>query len=324
MLDLALYDRVRIYRRPLMQRLIADFFLRFDYRKVEIVVEGRENLPETPVIFAMNHTDNFNYWPFQYSLHRDPGVYTATWVKGKNYEHPLVAEFMRLTNNIPIASRGYVITRDFIDVTGRRPEPDEYRALRTALDELGDVDASAVPRALLEQGRDMLGRRFEPERESYVDAMDDLMRQLMDRFVKMNEHAVDIGVHILVFPEGTRSIRLSRGHIGLAQMALHLGIPIVPVGCNGCDLVYTSRSAFTKPGRIVYRIGEPMPIEGFADVAPKERFEPFTRETEAKHTDALQAVVDRVMDEINELLDERHRYGEDRASDGTRGTDRFV
>ena len=50
-----------------------------------------------PVIYAMNHTDNFNYWPFQYSLHCAFQRYTATWVKGKNYEGTISSAFMRWT-----------------------------------------------------------------------------------------------------------------------------------------------------------------------------------------------------------------------------------
>ena len=321
MLDLGLYDRVYLSARPPVQRFIAEAFLRFDYRKVDLVVEGLDNLPGRPVIFAMNHTDNYNYWPFQYSLHKE-GMYTATWVKGKNYEHPGVSLFMSVTNNIPIASRGFVITRDFLNVTGRRPEPEEYRALRDAADSLGDVDATSVPRAVLDQARDMLGRRFEPAKENYAEALDALMRLLMRRFVDLNERAHELGVHILVFPQGSRSIRLSRGHPGIAQMALHLNAPIVPVGCNGCDRVYTSRSIRTKPGRVVYRIGKPM--EDWGALAPAEPFEPYTRETGTLHRDRFQAIVARVMGRIDDLLDERHKFSEDGESDGTHGTDRFV
>ena len=321
MLDLALYDRVHLSARPPVQRFIAEAFLRFDYQKVDLVVEGLDNLPGRPVLFAMNHTDNYNYWPFQYSLHKE-GAYTATWVKGKNYENPFISALMCWTNNLPIASRGYVITRDFLNVTGRRPEPAEYRAFRDAADTLGDVDPASVPHAVLAQGRDMLGRRFDPDEEKYTEALDALMRLLMGRFVDLNERAFGLGTHILTFPQGTRSVRLSRGHPGLAQMALHLKAPIVPVGCNGCDLVYTGRSIRTQPGRIVYRIGKPMTDWG--ELAPGEPFEPFSREAEAKHRHRFQTIVDRVMHAIDGLLDERHKFSDDQRSDGTDGTDRFV
>lgn len=324
MLDLALYDRIQLRRYPPVQRFIADAFLRFDYRNVDIVVEGIERIPAHPVLYAMNHTDNFNYWPLQYSLHRHDERYTATWVKGKNFEHPFVSLFMRSTNNIPIASRGYLVTRDFLATAGRRPDEREYRALRDAVNEGQAISAADVPRDVLERARDMLGRRFDPARESYAEAMNALFGAMMRRFLDLNRHALDLGLDLLVFPQGTRSVRLSRGHIGVIQAALSLGATVVPVGCNGCDLVYPGRSIVSKPGRVVYRIGEPFSPEDLADLAPAEPFEPFSRDAESRHRGAFQALTDRIMERIDGLLDERHRFTEDGASDGTRGTDRFV
>jgi 1-acyl-sn-glycerol-3-phosphate acyltransferase len=324
MLDLALYDRIRLNTRPPVQRLIADGFLRFNYRKVDLQVEGMENIPDHPVIYAMNHTDNFNYWPFQYSLHVRKKRYTAAWVKGKNFEHPAVSAFMRYTNNIPIASRGYLITRDFIATMRRRPTDDEYRAIRDAVNHDAPIPEGAVPRELTHTPRDMMGRRFDPARESYPTALDQLFRTMMRRFLELNAHALAIGLDLLVFPQGTRSIRLSRGHIGVIQAALALKATVVPVGCNGSDLVYPGKSFVAKPGRIVYRVGKPFEPEDFADLAPTEGFEPFSRETEAVHRARLQALTDRVMERIDTLLDERHRFSDDRTSDGTRGTARFV
>ncbi|MGE0788652.1 MAG: lysophospholipid acyltransferase family protein [Sandaracinaceae bacterium] len=328
MLDLGLYDRVWLSRRPPAQRLIAELFLRFDYRNVDLRLEGVERLPEHPVVLAMNHTDNFNYWPLQYQLHK-LDRYTATWVKGKNYEHPGVSAFMRVTNNIPIASRGYVITRDFLGVMGRRPEPEEYRALRDAVDrgeavEREAVERGVVPRKVLEQGRDMLGRRFDPARERYDQAVQRLMDRFTERFLDLNREAYRIGCDLLVFPQGTRSVRLSRGHIGLAQIACVLGADIVPVGCNGTDGVYPGRSFRARPGRAVYRIGAPMPLSSFADLLPDPPRDAFSREAEREHRAAFQAIVDRVMDRIDGLLDEPYRYTRDKESEGTRETERFV
>jgi len=323
MLTLSLYDRVRLRTRPPLQRAIADGFLRLDYRKVDLKVEGLERIPKTSVIYAMNHTDNFNYWPFQYTLHREFARYTATWVKGKNYEGVVSGAFMRWTNNIPIASRGYVITRDFVNTVGRQPTREEYRALRNAVDDLAPV-VGDVPTAILEQPRDILGRAFEPSREGYHEAMDQLMQQMMARFVEKNEEALRSDLDVLVFPQGTRSRRLSRGHIGLAQIALHLGATIVPVGCSGSDEVYTSRSFIAKPGAITYRIGEPIPPEHWEGIAPTESFTPFDRHDEETHREAFQAVVDQVMERIDGLVDEPYRFSDDRSSEGTTGVDRFV
>ncbi len=230
---------------------------------------------------------------------------------------------MRWTNNIPVASRGYVITRDFVNTIGRRPTPEEYRALRQAVDTLDAVDSGAVPAPILEEPRNILGRPFAPEREGYAGAVDDLMSQLMDRFVTMNREALALGLHVLVFPQGTRSRRLSKGHIGLAQVALHLGATIVPVGCSGSDEVYTSRSFIAKPGAITYRVGEPLPPSTWSGLVPDDAT-PFDRADEAAHRDGYQTVVDRVMEAIDGLVDEPYRFSSDQTSDGSAGADRFV
>ncbi len=323
MLDLALYDRVRLHPRPPVQRLIADGFLRWDYRKFDLRVEGLERIPSVPVIYAMNHTDNFNYWPFQYTLHRRFQRYTATWVKGKNYEGAVSSAFMRWTNNIPVASRGYVITRDFMSTVGRRPSDAEYRTLRRAVDDLAPLEGD-VPRAIRHQPRIMLGRPFEPSREDYPHAVDALMEALNKRFLHQNRRALDLGLDLLVFPQGTRSRRLSRGHMGLAQVALYLQATIVPVGCSGSDEVYTGRSFIAKPGAITYRVGDPIGPDEWAHLAPSVPFVPFTRRDEAAFGENFQAVVDHVMERIHELVDEPYGFSDDRQSGGSQGSSRFV
>jgi 1-acyl-sn-glycerol-3-phosphate acyltransferase len=327
MLDLDRLRRTTLSGKPKVQRFVAHVLLTPNYRiypGVEIVLEGLDNIPNEPVFFAMNHTDAFNYWPFQYQIWQERDRYTATWVKGKNYESKWSAGFLALTNNIPIPSRGYLITRDFITVTGRRPSDDEYEVLRKLV-ENEEVDGAikAVPPEVLERARDMLGRAFDPTRESYGECQRNLLREMMAAFVDLNRQAFDKKLDIIVFPEGTRSKRLSRGRPGLAQMAYALRRPVVPVGCNGCDLVYPNRKPFAHKGRIVYRFGKPVPEEIVRQHDPGP-FEPFLPADEKKHKAKFQAFVDYTMDRINELLDERHRYTEDRASTGTQGTDRFV
>lgn len=324
MLDLALFRRTELHTKPIVQRLIADGFLRFDYRNVELVIEGLERLPKSPVIYAMNHTDNFNYWPLQYSLHRRFGRYTATWVKGKNFEHPFVAAFMSATNNVPVASRGYLVTRDFVTSMRRRPTETEYRAIRDALESGAPLDPARVPAPLLSTPRDLFGRPFDPTRERYDEAIDAVFGEMMRLFVELNRHALAIDLDVLVFPEGSRSTRLSKGHIGLAQVALHLGATIVPIGCSGSDRVYPGKSFSAKAGRIVYRIGEPMPPAAFADIAPTESFVPFDRGDEARHRSAFELVTERVMERIDGLLDPEYRFSDDRTSTGTSGSDRFL
>lgn len=331
MLDLQRLERIRLSRHPLGQRVVGWALLMPNYRlppRVRIDLEGAERVPDEPVIFAMNHTDRYNYWPFQYAWWRRCDRFTATWVKGKYYENPAVATFMELTNNLPTVSRGYLITRDFLSTMERRPSDAEYEALRTFVDatargEPSEPDA-AVPRAILERPRDMLGRRFEPARESYASAVDALFRQMMRRFVELNEQAARVGLDLLIFPQGTRSKRLSRGHVGLAQMAMHLDLPVVPVGCSGSDRVYPGGSPLARPGHVIYRFGDPIRRQDAVAWVDAREFEPFTPEAERTHHAAFQRYVDEVMQRIDGLVDEDYRFTHDGASEGVSGSSRFV
>jgi len=325
MLDLPRMMRIRLTARPRVQRVVAYLMLKPNYElppRVQIELEGLENLPDEPVIFAMNHTDRYNYWPFQYTLWRKKDRFTATWVKGKYYQNPFVGKFMELTNNIPTVSRGYLISRDFINTIGRPPTDEEYAALRKIVEQGGE-NHEGIPQEIFTKKRDLLGREFDPLTESYSDCVNALFRAMMARFVELNAEALEKGLDVLVFPEGTRSVRLSRGHIGLAQIALAMDRPIVPVGCNGSDLSYPGSSPIAKKGRIVYRIGEPITRETLAEYRPEEAFAPFTPEAESKHRERFQALVDLVMGRINVLLDERHQRDETSAAK-KRGASRFV
>ncbi len=325
MLDLAQLDRIRLTPHSWAQVALQRYFLWPQYRihpRVKIDFEGYEKVPREPVVFAMNHTDYYTFFPFMAELIRLSNRFTAAWVKGKNYDSPAMAKFMEITNQIPVPSRGYVIARDFVTLIGRRPTEREYAALRRYLDRGEAPDG--VPAELIETRRDVLGRVFDPARETYAEAMDALMRGMMGRFVGLNQKAFDAGLDLLVFPQGTRSVRLSRGHIGLAEVALHFKKTIVPVSANNLDIVYPGSSILAKPGHVTYRFGDPIPHEELRAFAPAEPFEPFSHEAEAKHRATFQALVDMVMDRINERLDERHKYNENRRSDGLADTSRFV
>src|SRR5690606_5599364 len=136
-------------------------------------------------------------------------------------------------------------------------------------------------------------------KESYGTAVDRLFRTMMARFVELNKEAFDLGLDVIVFPQGTRSIRLSKGHVGLAQIALKYKKTVVPVGCNGSDKVYPGSSPVAKAGEVVYRIGRPIPFEEMAQFHIPEDYEPFTSEAEAQWNAQFQGYVDVVMDRIN-------------------------
>ncbi len=330
MLDLDRMNRITLSAQPVFQRVVAYLLLMPNYSippGVTITLEGAEKIPDEPVIFAMNHTDRYNYWPFMLEHWRQHGRFIATWVKGKYYESPTVGFFMELTNNIPTVSRGYVITKDFLSTVGRRPSDEEYRALRdwvNAVAEGADLPPpEGAPRALLDPPRDILGRRYDPARESYAQAVDGVFRLMMRRFVELNEEAAELGLDLLIFPQGTRSKRLSAGRPGLSQIAMHLDRAVVPVGCSGCDRLYPSGSPVAKPGHVVYRFGEPLRRADAAAWVERGRFEPFSAEAERDFADEFQRYVDDVMARIEPLVDPEYRFASD--GDGEiKGSDRFV
>lgn len=336
MLDLDRLNRIQLRARPRFQEVMGGVFLEPMYRfapKVDIEFEGFEKVlaHDGPVIFAMNHTDRFNYFPFQWYLWRKHGRYTAAWVKGKYYEVPVVSHFLEAAAQIPVPSRGYLIARDFKTATGKKITDAEYEAIRVRLDALmrgelpeGTALPDDLPKELQSVPRNMLGVDFDPAKHDYFSRIRDVFAMMMERFVDMNREALEKELHLIVFPQGTRSIRLSKGHIGLAQMAMHLNIPIVPVGCNGCDRVYPGNSPIPKRGRIVYRFGDLITPERMKAHQPDEPFAPFNPADEWRHRAKFQGLVDEVMLEINALLDPCYQLREDWQSDGVKGADRFL
>lgn len=323
MLTLERIQQIQLTPRPLAQRMLAALLIHVDYRiprRTEIVVEGLEHVLGTgPAFLAMNHTDRYNYWPFQCHLHLH-GRYTTTWVKGKYYDSAPMGRFMDLMSNIPLASRGYVIATAWKQAAMGPLGGEAYRTLRDV------VDGRAPVATALEQGG--ATERFVRAHggQGFGEQMQARFGRLMREVMRLNQQALDIGLNVLVFPQGTRSIRLSRGHTGLMQVAQHLGAPIIPIGCSGSDKLYPGDLPFSKGGRVVYRCGPPLQLDGPELGAHRVRapFTPLTRAATAEHGEAFQAATDVVMDHIDALLDPPYRYAADRASDGVSGVDRFV
>lgn len=341
MLDLQRMHHIELAADPWGQKFLGTVMLTPNYRLfpgVDIHLEGADKIPDEPVIYAMNHTDRYNYWPFQYRLWKNLDRFTAAWVKGKYYQNPALGTFMEWMNNIPVVSRGYLIGRDFKNVTGERPDEDQYRVLRRLVDraavadvegaEAGDRPAgeeiAGVPEAIFERPRSLLGLHFDPAHHDWATRMIELFEAMMERFVDLNGEAFRKGLDLLVFPQGTRSIRLSRGRIGLSQIAMYFDRTVVPVGCNGSDRVYPGDSPWAESGEIVYRVGDPIADEERNHFAFDEAFEPFTPAAEHRHRDAFQGFVDLVMERINGLLEPRYQFREEKTSDGVEGTRRFV
>jgi len=113
---------------------------------------------------------------------------------------------------------------------------------------------------------------------------------------------------IIIFPEGTRSVTLSEGRSGIAQLALHSEKAVVPVGCNGSETVYPGSSPIARSGTITYRIGRPMTVhDHFKEFRIIEKFTLFSKESQQKYKDVFDAATATIMENIDLLLDDRYR-----------------
>jgi 1-acyl-sn-glycerol-3-phosphate acyltransferase len=68
-----------------------------------------------------------------------------------------------------------------------------------------------------------------------------------------------------IYPEGTRSPdgRLYRGRVGVGWLALHSGLPVIPVGVSGTDRVLPPGHKVPRISRIRIRIGEPLTFDAY-------------------------------------------------------------
>lgn len=325
MINLERLNRIHLHPRPLGQKIVATLFLMPNYnwpgKRTEIILEGRENIPPNGgAIFIMNHTDRYNYWPFQYKLWREGFGFTATWVKGKYYENDAIGWFMDKTNNIPLPSKGYVFARDFKDGMGRVPTDGEYTALKAYLDGKQSKDE-----AIAAGGNGVakfLALAWPDGDGDYAKSLETRFRKMMERVVEINMAGLRAGLNLLIFPQGTRSRRLTKGLTGAAQMILFSQAPVIPVGCNGSDAAYPANSPWSQGGRLVYRIGKPLHAD--RELAPWRIDEPFVPFTEGagKFQKQFRGVTDYLMDRINELLDPEYRYGN--GDEGEKGAKRFL
>jgi 1-acyl-sn-glycerol-3-phosphate acyltransferase len=340
MLTLDMMRSIELAPRPLGQRLFARGFVgpSLRLRHVDVEIEGMRKIPDRGRVFiAMNHTDRYQNFPFQYRLLVERDMYAATWAKGKYYHRPLHKNFLLATSNIPTPSKGYVITVDSTNVLGQPLDASLYRLIRDAVD-AGDYGPAAHARLLdaardagqqpdlqrlFDQPRDMLGVPFDPAKSPYLEALADCFGQLIEAFVDLNIQAFDRGLKVVVYPEGTRSKHLAEGHPGLAQMALRTGATIVPVGCSGTDRLYPGHNPVPQTGKCVYRVGEPLTPDGeLAELQIDESFRPFTRDSH-RFDEQFEAVTRLVMSSIDGLLDPEYR-AEAGPPTGKHDADRFV
>jgi 1-acyl-sn-glycerol-3-phosphate acyltransferase len=307
MIDIDYLQKIRLVSRPLGQRIVANFLLMPNYHlfaKVDIQIENIERIPrDENVIFAMNHTDRFNYWPFQYKLFKTREFpFTTVWVKAKYYKNALLAKGLDLCNLIPVPSMGYLIEEFYRQKFNRRMDKSLYRVVKDLID--GRIaEAGPNERAAIEALQAM-GDQFADYVRGYYESV-------MEKVAELSRAALcEQKLNLIIFPEGTRSVKLAEGRTGLAQLALHTEKKIVPVACNNSEEVYRGSLPFARSGRITYRIGEPLSVqEQLKEYRIREPFRLLSRESQQRYREQFEGVTRIVMASIEGMLDEKYRRG---------------
>ena len=307
MIDLDYLNKIRLVSQPIGQKIVAYCLLLPNYHlfaKVDIRIENAERIPRgESVIFAMNHTDRFNYWPFQYKILKMREFPFATvWVKAKYYKNAFLAKGLDLCNLIPVPSMGYLIEEFYRKRFNHKMDKGLYRAVKDMIDgriaEAGPQERAAV------EAIQAMGEQFAEFIRGYYE-------EVMEKVGELSRIALfEKQLNLIIFPEGTRSVTLSEGRTGLAQLALHTEKRIVPVACNNSEEVYTGSLPFAKSGRITYRIGEPLSVhDRLKEFRIREPFRLFSRESQQRYREQFEGVTRIVMASIEGMLDEKYRRG---------------
>lgn len=307
MIDIEYLKKIKLVPQPLGQKIVANFLLLPNYhifQKVDIRIENAERIPRgESVIFAMNHTDRFNYWPFQYKLLKMREFpFTTVWVKAKYYKNAFLAKGLDLCNLIPVPSMGYLIEEYYRKTFNRRMDKGLYRAVKDMIEgrlaEAGPQERAAIEtlQAMGEHFSDFIRAQYEG---------------VMEKVAELSRAALcDQKLNLIIFPEGTRSVKLSEGRTGLAQLALHTEKRIVPVGCNNSEEVYRGSLPFARSGRITYRIGEPLSVnDQLKPFRIREPFRLLSRESQQRYREQFEGATQVVMESIDRMLDEKYRRG---------------
>ena len=308
MIDIDYLNKIKLVSQPLGQKIVAHCLLLPNYRlfqKVEIVIENIERIPrDETVIFAMNHTDRFNYWPFQYKLFEMREFrFTTVWVKAKYYKNAFLAKGLDLCNLIPVPSMGYLIEEFYRKKFHQTMDKGLYRAVKDLID--GRLPGAEPADRAARETIQAMGEQFVSFIRGYYE-------RVMEKVGELSRMALcEKGLNLIIFPEGTRSVKLAEGRTGLAQLALHTEKRIVPVACNNSEEVYRGSLPFARSGRITYRVGEPLSVrDELRAYRIGEPFRLFSRESQQRLREQFEGVTRIVMASIEGMLDEKYRRGD--------------
>ena len=289
-------------------------------RSLKLTFEGEENIPDTPCIIATNHTHNYDFLPLRYLFYQRRGILMSTWIKARAWQNSLMMHYLSNTGNVPLASRGYIISGDFRETIGRKPSDEEYRVLRDHLDHGSELPKGEVFQRLQRQKRMFLGTNFSPSEHTYRETVERCFEDFMESTLVVAERAVQSGHHQHLNPQGTRSSRLTQGKTGTIHIAARLKLPILPVSVLGMREAMPNQGLKSSGGEIIVRCGE-VYTPDLNHLSSSYR--PFfvDKETDQRIIDHELSVL---MQKINALCDERYCMQEDYINDGKTGVDRFL
>ena len=296
-------------------------------RRIRVRAEGLQRVPVRGVraILASNHSHWYDFVPLRCTLFTELGRFAATWIKVRAFQNTAWRFYFARTGNVPLASRGYIISADFLSVHGRKPTEEEYRPLRDHVNGLAKMPRGAIFERLGTLGRDLLGWKFDPEASTYREAVLGCYTTMMRASLQVCGRALQADHLLHVNPQGTASQRLTPGRTGVIQAALALDCCVVPVGISGMCGAFAPYSLRPLGGQIVIRFGEPYrpSREGL-----REDFQVFDPAHEEKNREYLERQAGILMERINDLCDPEYRRGPEGKSgsggEGSKGVARFL
>jgi len=257
MIDLEHLDRISLSSNPLGQRIVARLVLSPNYhlfQNVDIRLENVERIPRgETVIFAMNHTDRFNYWPFQYELWRMHYPFTTVWAKGKYYRSKVVGKLLDSCNVIPVPSMGYLVEEYYKQSFGRKIGREEYRVIKDWID--GKLDEAASLAKLKAETTTLF-------KESYIEHLREYHQTLMEKVAELSTRALtEWGLGLIIFPEGKRGTgeTIAPFNSGIYHLArLRPEVQLVPVYLENLNRILPKGERLAVPLLGGVRLGEPL------------------------------------------------------------------
>ncbi len=287
-------------------------------RRVHFELEGLEYARE-PALLAMNHTHYIDWLPVRWTLQQQ-GRSLSSFAKPRPYQGRAMAAFLHATGNIPLSSRGYVISADFRCVLDRSPTEEEYRTLRDLVDGKASPPDAPGPdlERLFQTPRTVLGRAFQPARESYAQMINAVFCDMAHGAIGLAKKALEQGSSLIIAPQGVFTSRLTKGRPGGVQFAHALGLPMVPVGLSGMLEVFPNQGFRNVGGTLTLRVGPPVDIQLPSDHVA------FEYASEDRNRVALESETQRLMEAINGLLTPGYQWDENPDGDGISGVARFM